>query len=181
MKLKLFLIFIFLIVLGLLAYFAYPVVKSRYFNNEDKEEESVNVTDNDQEQDQEAGETATDVSGNENLNNDGNESDAAGSVIPIDEINESGDVSNITAEDCDSECRNFEKDEKNLKYCQEVCGLSDNQNADNCDQKQGIDKDSCLKNQAVINKDFKICDNIQDANIKSSCKNRVTEELIENN
>lgn len=83
----------------------------------------------------------------------------------------------ISPSDCDNECASFKEDK--LKYCQEVCGLSVQQSSNNCNNKSNLEKDYCLKNDAIQNKDFKICDQISDSGVKKACKNRVTEDIIE--
>ena len=108
----------------------------------------------------------------------------------------------VTPADCDDQCSKFKKDNE-LEYCEQVCGISDlydypdetNSNASQtdkknnttneensspgCEQQQGIEKDYCLKDQAIAEEDFKMCEEIKDENIKKTCKNRITESLLE--
>jgi hypothetical protein len=88
----------------------------------------------------------------------------------------------IKTTDCDNECAAY-SDPGQLKYCREICGLNENSSQSpengNCESASGIQKDACLKNLAVKNKDLKLCGEISDAQIKKSCKNRVTEDLLE--
>jgi len=167
---------LFIIALGLLAYFAYPIVKNRYFKNESSiknEEQGSNentIMNNGNESEDEKNNTS-DVE---------NEENSASSNEVKDEIDESGDAVNITAKDCDNECLNFQDNESSLRYCQDICDISSTKDSDNCESKTGTDKDYCFKNQAVAKTDLKICNSIADAKIKSACKNRVTEDLLEN-
>jgi len=88
--------------------------------------------------------------------------------------------------DCDKDCSRFKKDNEK-EYCQEICGTTtffedaaeEGGSEDDCADEKGIQKDYCLKDIAVGNKDFKTCEEIKDANIKKSCTNRITEDLLE--
>lgn len=164
MKFKLFLI-LFLIAVGILAYFAYPVVRERYFNAEPRVIKIQN-------------ESAEQEIVNENTNIQTNNT-ATG------EIKSSSIGITILPSDCDSECSEFEKKDE-LEYCKEVCGLSnvdqenaENKKPDNCENTNGLQKDYCLKGLATQKNDFKICDQISDSGIKKACKNRITEDILE--
>lgn len=95
--------------------------------------------------------------------------------------------------DCDNECSRF-KDDDELEYCERICGISDlydygdeeeneseeeSDKSPDCSKKEGIKKDYCLKDLAVEENDFKICDQITDNAVKKSCTNRIMEELME--
>lgn len=88
--------------------------------------------------------------------------------------------------DCDQDCSGFKNDNEK-EYCQEICGTktyfedaSDSGgSSDDCTNEKGIQKDYCLKDIAVGNKDFKTCDQISDAQIKKTCKDRITEDILE--
>ncbi len=151
---------IFVIVLAILIYFALPIARERYFNNDAKKIEIAPQNENSPENEIE----------NQN-------------IIPVNEpaekIDVAGTLPNIGAKDCDNECQNFKDNVKNLTYCQEVCGLSLTKNDANCENKTSLEKDYCLKDLGIAKKDFKICDQIQDSEIKKTCKNRITEDIIE--
>lgn len=174
MKSKIFLILI-LIAIGVLTYFGYPIIKERYFKSEKateiEKQESPTSTGSSFFNETDKDESASDAS-------DAVEDSAVSDEIK-NEADESGDASNITAEDCDNECENFKDSSSDLRYCQDICGLSGSQSGENCEEKSGSDKDYCLKNQAVSKKDLDICNSISDSKIKSSCKSRVTEEILE--
>ncbi len=155
MKLKLTLS-LFIIAISILAYLGYPIIKSRYFSVEKK------------------------------------------SIIPGSEIkmeaerireteNASFDSESlkitVAPSDCDNECSKFKKEDE-LKYCQEICGLStletETYEPNNCESKTGIQKDYCLKDLGTSKMDFKACEQIQDSGMKKACKNRVLEDIIEN-
>lgn len=93
--------------------------------------------------------------------------------------------------DCDNECARF-KDDDELEYCERICGISDlydygdeeesgedSEELPDCSKKVGIKKDYCLKDLAVEESDFKICNQIIDTAIQKSCNNRIMEDLIE--
>ena len=174
MKFKIVLIFLTIIALGVLAYFGYPIVKSRYFENENRKEQINNNqvfnSDNDFN------------SKNNNMEESLTENEESSTTTENEarnEIDESGEAVNITAEDCDNECNTFKDSEKNFRYCRDICGLSPIKESENCEKMEGENRDYCFKNQAVAKKDLKICDLISEAKIKASCKNRVTEEILE--
>jgi len=151
---KFFLIFIPVIILITFSYWGYPIIKSRYFSTESK---SIIVGPDIQ---------ATNENGNEN--NVVFESDSLKiTVLP---------------KDCDDECLKFERDDE-FEYCKEVCGLSalekKSEELNNCDSKSGLQKDYCLKDLGISKKDFKACDQITDEGVKKTCKNRITEDIIE--
>lgn len=145
---------LFLIFFSIFVYFAYPIVKSRYFekNNIQNQPEKTITNQNESEEPGNKTQESTD---------------------------QAGTSPNISARDCDKECEEFKDDEKNLKYCQEVCGFSPEKVEVNCGDKSGLEKDYCFKSLAIQNKDFKICDQISDSGIKKACKNRISEDIIE--
>lgn len=160
MKLKLFLI-IFIIALFALAYFGYPIVKSRYFSSEQK----IIITN----------------PGAQNSKKN-YETDAKQTNQADRETFESDSLKiSVNPPDCDNECSNFKKDDE-LEYCKEVCGLSaleKTEKPDGCENKSGIQKDYCLKDLGIEKKDFKICEQISDSGIKKTCQNRITEDIME--
>lgn len=89
----------------------------------------------------------------------------------------------VYPKDCSNACKNFDdSDEK--KYCRQVCGLpsdedEEDEEKDGCDSLSGLDKDYCLKNLAVSKGDFKICEEIEDLGILKTCRNRITEDILE--
>ncbi|MFA5985761.1 MAG: hypothetical protein WC819_00250 [Parcubacteria group bacterium] len=87
----------------------------------------------------------------------------------------------VTPLDCERECEPYQYDEKELKYCQNVCGLSDDTISDSsdCNSLKDLTKDYCLKDQAISKKDISICDSISDTNVKKTCKSRIQEDILE--
>jgi|WetSurMetagenome_2_1015567.scaffolds.fasta_scaffold50553_3 hypothetical protein len=171
MKSKLF-FSLFALAFVIVAFLSYGVFKNRYFEGSKKEiinknsstqdyDESINIQNQD--------------TGQENSKNSGQEE--KNTVAPKIEV---------TPKDCDNDCSKFKK-ENEKEYCQEICGTktyfedaSDSGgSSDDCTSEKGVQKDYCLKDIAVGNKDFKACEEIADANIKKSCKSRITEDLIE--
>lgn len=86
---------------------------------------------------------------------------------------------NVTSTDCARACAPYKYNDKELRYCQNVCGISESTSSDDCDRLKDLDKDYCYKDQAIEKKDTSICDNISDTAIKKTCKNRIQEEIIE--
>ena len=173
---KLSLILLPIIILMAFSYWGYPIVKNRYFKSED-------VTKNETQKSNTLLNTEEGFDSSDNIYNNDSGIDSEEESTTDDEIkdefDESGNTSNITAEDCDNECANFKNNESNLKYCQDICDISPIKDNEDCDSKTGTDKDYCFKNQAISKTDLKICNSISDTKIKDSCKNRVTEDLLE--
>jgi hypothetical protein len=168
---KITLLVVFLVFL-LMIFFVYPAIKKRYFTKPafSTKENRLGTNSLDAQKD----EQNKNNSSGEEKNNDGN---FENSDLKI----------SVNSADCDNECEKFKKDEE-LKYCENVCGISDlydysddsgEEEFSNCDKKQGVQKDYCLKDQAISEKDFKICDQVKDENIKKTCKNRITEDFLE--
>lgn len=154
-----------------LAYFAYPIIKNRYFKSEVKE---VIKIDNKKSNDNKMLNSNNTFEENLEITNPNETEDTT-----KDKIDESGEIGNISAKDCDNECENFKDNSADLKYCQDICDLSPIKESENCENLPSKEKDYCFKNQAIAKIDLKICNLISDSAIKSACKNRVTEELLE--
>lgn len=92
----------------------------------------------------------------------------------------------VDPSDCDKGCDKY-KDENELKYCQEICGLAVSENADNgeelsdCSSKSGVQKDYCLKDMATSKNNFGACDDIKNPAIQKACKDRITQDILEQN
>ncbi|OGI17711.1 MAG: hypothetical protein A3J63_02875 [Candidatus Moranbacteria bacterium RIFCSPHIGHO2_02_FULL_40_12b] len=148
-----------------LVYYAYPIVKKRYLSKpEPKKSESSIPKPNEEPQKIDNTESASDAVGKEEEKN----------KEPIEEE----EFLEITKNDCDNKCENFKSDADELEYCREICGFTAKKAAGSCGELEGLEKDYCLKDLAISEKDFKICEQIGDLGIKKSCKNRVTEEIL---
>lgn len=87
----------------------------------------------------------------------------------------------IEKNDCENKCDNFRKKSEEFRYCQEVCGfieLGKYSSLEDCEDKEGLEEDYCLKDLAFSKKDYSICEKIEDKNISQSCHHRITEEII---
>ncbi len=90
----------------------------------------------------------------------------------------------VAPSDCDNSCSRFKADNE-VEYCQQICGLNtpddsqDDSESSDCGTKSGIFKDYCLKDQAIKKSDFGACDGINDSSIQKTCRNRITEDLLE--
>lgn len=181
MRFKIIFSLVFIAALGVLAYFAYPVLKERYFEDTNSVQNDKSKTEDEDLYDYKVGENNLDIENNSGISaeNDSQENGTAEEETK-EETDETGVSANITAEDCDNECASFKDNASDLKYCQNICDLSPIKDSDNCESKSGTDKDYCFRNQAIAKTDPTICDSISDSKIKSSCKNRVTEDMLEN-
>lgn len=85
----------------------------------------------------------------------------------------------IEKEDCLNGCKRFSENQE-LAYCKQFCGAADvPNNADNCNEKTGLEKDYCFKDLAVKNQDFDACEKITDKGIKKTCITRITEDILD--
>ncbi|TAK96920.1 hypothetical protein EPO05_00640 [Patescibacteria group bacterium] len=163
---------VFALTLGVLIYWAYPIIKERYFTNDDS---SASQTDSqDESLPVEQSTSSTNVPG-------------SGSETPtkkVEEVNQTVTpqkaFEHITTADCGNECSNFEPNTKNFEYCQEICGLASKTElpTNDCQNLSNLKKDYCLKDEAVAKKDFRLCDAISDTGVRQTCQNRITEDLL---
>lgn len=164
-KSKIILISIYIIAAAAVLYFAYGVVKNRYFGTGKNIE-----TKNSETQDQ----INQPVDGTENINQENN---APENTAPA---TENGQPVFENA-DCASDCARFKDIPDGLKYCQEACGdrpITPKDSETQCANLTGIDKDACWRDLAVSKKDIDICAKISDAKLQKVCRNRVTEEVL---
>jgi hypothetical protein len=160
-KSKIILIAIYVIAAVAVLYFAYGVVKNRYFSPANNVE-----TNNSETQDQ-----APDQSG------DNQESNAPESAAPAAENGQPV----FESADCNNDCARFKDIPDSLRYCQEACGdrpVTPKDSETQCANLTGIDKDACWRDLAVSKKDIDICAKISDSKLLKVCKNRVTEEIL---
>jgi hypothetical protein len=92
----------------------------------------------------------------------------------------SGDeFAHITTEHCNSGCEAFANKLDYFEYCQQVCGITPVKDVKDCDGKDGLEKDYCLKDLGITKGDKSICGDIKDANVQKTCQNRITQDQIE--
>jgi len=163
MKKSKIILIIILVLVGLaVLFFAYGVIKKRYFPSGAENANIIN----------EKKETMQN-NNPENINQETTSPEngaSPGNVRP-----------DITSADCDKNCDNFKDNPENLKYCQEVCGqarIVPKNSKEECANLAGLEKDYCLRDLAVTKKDAGICNEIADGKIKTVCKNRVAEEIL---
>ncbi len=88
----------------------------------------------------------------------------------------------VTQGDCQNECQAFSGNEEKLGYCRSYCGFSAREGEVSpmqpCDEKSSVERDSCIKDEAVREKNIERCEDIHDQNLKKSCQARVTEEYF---
>jgi len=169
-KSKIIFLLIFLIAAVAVLYFAYGVVKNRYFGPG----KNNTGTNNSATQNQAGDQTSTQSVGESSSAPEEGTSDI-GTAPP-----ENGKP-NVQNSDCDNNCANFKDNADNLKYCQEVCGdrpATVKDSAKQCENLTGLDQDGCWRDLAISKKDFSFCDKISDAKLKRACRNRVTEEVL---
>lgn len=164
MKTKI-LITIFVLLIGGVTYFAYPIVKSRYFQPSDETTETKK--------------SPLFENKNSSTSESNDDNNAADDAI-IDDPNITDDVFiEVDTEDCDEGCSQFD-DQEDKDYCIQVCGLNENNTpaTQNCDDLEDLQKDYCWKDKAINEKNFDLCKKIVDKKLLETCKNRLTEEVI---
>jgi hypothetical protein len=87
----------------------------------------------------------------------------------------------ISSKDCSNHCSRYKDNADDFAYCQQVCGdasITKKNSLADCVSLTGDQKDYCIKDLAVGKEDLDICNQIVDAKIKKTCKNRITEDLM---
>jgi len=163
--------FLYIIATAAVLWFAFSVVKGRYFGSGQKGTDQKTET-----QSQPA-----DQNGNpQNSGQDGVSPDAASSgETPAPE----GTHLFVAPADCDNDCARFKDNEENFKYCQEVCGdiaPEEKNSEEDCANLEGLEKDYCFRDLAVSKQSTAICGKIGDTKLRSVCRNRVVEDLLGN-
>jgi hypothetical protein len=164
----------------LLSYFIYTIIKNRYFQGDQESKDNSS-----QRSDSSSENTSSSESGGESSDgNSKNSEDELESVkidtAKVDSGKDENVLAHITTEHCDNECKAFATDLVLFEYCEEVCGIKPASEVSNCDGEKDMRKDYCLKNLAITKKDASLCNEIDDSNIKRTCKNRILEDLLEN-
>ncbi|EKE24953.1 MAG: hypothetical protein ACD_5C00347G0010 [uncultured bacterium] len=121
-------------------------------------------------------------------NNNDASSDSADEIFTEDPVLEDEEAVDDTEEDtflqvlpqdCENECKSYQQEE-DVTYCKQVCGLVEiKKEATGCDALADLEKDYCLKDEAISKADPKICDKIEDGKIKKTCKNRILEDIVD--
>lgn len=184
-----------LIIFGLavviLSVLAFPVVKSRYFPAEQKNEaneiiseetttpESLDETSEAEFEDDEAINLEDEEGETQDDSEDFDDEDINEEDLDDEEIIEDNSFLEILSSDCKNGCKDFEEAE-DIQYCKQYCGLvSTPKTSDGCDKFEDLERDYCFKEEAIEKRDGKICNEIQDDGIKKSCFNRITEDILD--
>lgn len=165
-KSKIILIAIFIIAAAAVLYFAYGVVKKRYMVTNTKRLDLNN------------GETQTST---DNPADNQSAGDQVSTPSEVDNTAPTNGQPDVQSADCDNDCAQYKDNADNLRYCQEVCGITPvkpKDSASQCENLSGLDQDTCWRDLAVSKKDFSICDKVSDAKLQKVCRNRVTEEVL---
>ena len=180
-------ILLFLILSIAIGYYAYPIIKNRYFPAVSKSDQTENQNQS-QEDNKQPDSFENNLPDAENNSESAEESSTDNDEIEsisIDANNQNNAhenvLANITKEHCNSQCEAFANNFEHLEYCQQVCGISPSKkvSTSDCEEKKDLAKDYCFKDLAIRKKDFSICDKIEDSNIKNACKDRITQDIIE--
>ena len=176
------------VAIGFFIFYSYPIIRDRYFSNEDSAGEENNQVDSEKDSIAES-----ENANSENIENSQTEETSETTDPELEKIiaeedteeekaaNETEDedsFAKITSQDCQNSCQDFSDDDE-LKYCQEYCGLDDAKNGSDCADLEGLEIDYCYKTSAIAKKDYSLCDKIKDAGIQKTCRNRITEDIID--
>jgi len=186
-KFKILIAVIVLVLAGGFVFYIYNSKKKVSINNpttiEKPDEESKRGDNNKDESSTQAEQPANDT-GSEVVPPEESADSADNSVSNPVDINDKGSadgkmLAHITTENCDTACKAYRDDLRLFEYCEQVCGISPIKEVKNCDGKKDIQKDYCLKDAAIGKENSTLCDNIEDVNIKKTCRNRILEEALE--
>lgn len=162
---------IFAIAVLTLAYFGAPIVKDRYAGEKSASESTTKTP-----------ETTDDLNADEQVDETADQADNADENADSEDIVIEDSFLDILPSDCDNECKNF-TDPEDLTYCKQVCGIAtedETTKKDSCEAiEDDLQRDYCFKNLAISKTDPKICDQIFDTNIKKTCVNRITEDIVD--
>lgn len=162
-----------------------PIIKQRYFQSAPEkisiDDSIINQFDSN---DNIIVENNTEISSEESSGAAQKDEEIEEIKIDSSNLNSQGEnvLAHITAEHCNSECKAFANNFDYLEYCQQVCGISPIKEVSqsDCEDKNDLVEDYCWKDLAIAKKDFSICNKIEDSNVKETCKNRITQDIIEN-
>lgn len=182
---KIFLLILAILIAGIFL-FSGNVIKKRYFEkteNADSFQENISENENLEDSKQQATpEVKEDIPG-EFLNEDDAKEDEEIEIESEDETpTEKEYFLDVKQTDCNDSCKKYAKDKEDFNYCQEFCGLNEIEKKDSkeeCEEKEGLEEDYCLRDLAISKKDYSICEKIEDAGILKMCQNRITEDLFE--
>lgn len=83
--------------------------------------------------------------------------------------------------DCSNDCQEHQGDQEKYDYCRTVCGftIEDGVVKPPTSTDPELSQDYQKKDTAVNEKDIQKCQDINDENIKKTCRARVTEDMLE--
>lgn len=169
--------------LGIWAFFIFKQRNSVPMDNAEKIEQPQQIGEQAQKEskDEQAEENEDDTALSdldENSSEDSDENLLADENTEIEKTN----LLEIYNTDCDNKCDKYD-DSEEFKYCQEICGFNskdkDEENSKNCDNLSDLEKDYCLKDLAISEKDLEMCEEIEDSSILKACRNRITEDILD--
>jgi len=171
MKLKIFFL-VFIVILAAMLYFAFGIIKERDFNEAMEESPTASLEEIDASID--ASMDSSKTNSGETVENDKKTDKTIGSdEVEYFGIEEKGY--------CDEECNDFTESPEKDK-CLKICGfvpIEKRGSKPECDSLGGSEKYFCLMDLAVSKIDLNICKEIEDDTIKNACKNRITEEILD--
>lgn len=190
LKNKLPFIILFIAILGLLLWVFFVFKERNSLPAGDAEKNSPLQTQNNEqaqtEFDDEINEGENEIDSSDSDDETDSDEDLSDSDISDSEI-EKTNLLEVSSQDCNNKCKDF-SNSKELEYCREICNIStENEKSDesaeknigNCAGLSDLKKDYCLKDLAIQEKDSEICKKIEDSGIEKTCRNRITEDILD--
>lgn len=160
------------------AAWGYPIVKQRYLQKAapaDTQSEEI-VQDSDADTiDSEDTNLAEDEDGDALSDEETDEETADDADADLADDSEA--FLNVLPSDCEDGCQDFTEPD-DIQYCREFCGLN-KKKATGCETLEDLDRDYCIKAEAIEKKDIKKCDDIEDSGIRRACKDRIAEDIAD--
>ncbi len=184
--LKKILIFVYIIAFCAIGYFLFHIFFDRYEQIAEEEENIESVeskTDEDTTtQNNSSASKDTKTATKNNDSEDEDEDDTENETL-YDTVTEDDAAYTISTDDCDNNCADIDDDDEEA-YCFQVCGLNgQNQDSDtlstDCDTYDDLEKDYCIRNQAVAQTDISMCNSISDSGVRTQCKRRIQEDIMD--
>jgi hypothetical protein len=86
----------------------------------------------------------------------------------------------VTRENCENECSDFDENTPALRYCEQICGIIPTKISDvDCESKDGLSRDYCLKDRAVSRNTPADCDRVADKGIWDQCRKQIIENTVD--
>lgn len=161
--------------------YAYTVFSNRYGQKSQGNSNTNQSSVTDKISDYFGGSTSNTNSNSQNENSNNNQNQNENSNVNANNNVNTDDSGEVTSKDCDNNCSRLKNNSEKYRYCQEFCGdipVSKKNSEADCTNLSGLDKDVCWRDLAVSKLDASFCGKISDSKLQRTCRNRVSEELL---